>query len=994
MNDFERVKDALSIKAVIVNQTGMSMKGKHLSECPFCKGHDCFSIKEDEGFYKCFQCDEGGDVITFLEKHLAVDKSEALLQGAKIAGITLTPIESKKKKEELSVKDVIFLKAMKHYHGHLKENGGREYFEKRKHSFDLLDKMKVGWSDGKLFNVLLKDHSEEDLIASGLVRKKKGENGDGDKFYDLFPAGLAVFPHFNGKRVIHFTQKDPEKAKKHQLPAKYRSDWLFYNQTALYRHDELIVVEGENDLLSVMGSGVSYVIGIIGQVSDDQIKALKKHCAGKHLYLWFDNDEAGHKYVRKVCDALVNENIRIIVHDKGEDPDDFLQSLPTNKRRESVKNLKEESLTAVAWEIRLAGQIEGLDNRYKALKDREVFRVIADMVEIEQNIYFEKLQNLGFKESAILEELDSSQDLLQEIGQYNAVLVNPRDADPNKIASIIFKSFARAGRFFVDKAENVYLLYQHYIYTVAFNRPFNALIKKTTGYLPTKEPGRSVWESLASEAYNNGSRIDLASWSFTNRTINSIYLNLNSPNNVILKISEKSVDEIPNGLNDEGVLLKSSPRIMPLNYRPDCGIQEGFKKLHELLFDSMTCEVEQRYLILSWLIAGFLLELSPYTALMKFSGASSAGKTTAAKFMSILLFGTDHLGEFSTAAAYAEASSNPLVIIDNLESIDMNKGIAKFLLLSTTRGGKVKRTQGTESGTTEEQPRALVLITAIEPFLKAEMINRTFDVDFSLKYKRDDFIEDEIIRQLMKHRDLMLSAIVKFIHKEILPNLNERKEYMLILKKEYRGHSKDRTDEFLSLMMVILSHMLKYIPYYAESHPLHEIETGDKEIRKAWIAYQDSRARDTEVSSNSIIKLLDGIVKDYMQVMNEKDITPEPGEEFDQIYRYTHPEYMLEMVKTEPEIKTDPESGEPYTEYFVEFVATSGDVVQAFDRLARNYGFKNPYPTASILSARLRNDKVPMKKGGWVTLKKNNDPTYWRKVKGQRFYKFRKIVVR
>jgi DNA primase len=328
----------------------------------------------------------------------------------------------------------------------------------------------------------------------------------------------------------------------------------------------------------------------------------------------------------------------------------------------------------------------------------------------------------------------------------------------------------------------------------------------------------------------------------------------------------------------------------------------------------------------------------------------------------------------------------------------------KFLLLSATKGGKEKRTQGTESDTTEEQPKALVLITAIEPFTKPELINRTYDLEFSHKFKADDFVEDELIREIIKKRDVILSAILKFLQKEILPNFAKRKDYMTVLKKEYRGHSKARTDEFLALLMLLLEKTVKHIPYYDEDDPYYGAEDefgwGDGIIRKAWIEYQDAKARDTETSSNNIIKMLDGLVREYLL-----RAAGEHSKEGSQDHLGTseavgypiilfHPEYGLELEKGKPQVEVDRETGEEYTKTHIEFTASPGDIVAAFDRFCKNNGLRNPYGTASIFGERLKNDKTHLANGKWEIVTREGVEPYYKIVKGVRFWKFRKTLIR
>ena len=1005
MTDFERVKEKIDLLTIIENETGFTMKRSHLEECPFCGGHECFTVDREKGVYKCFQCPEAGDIFTFYEKYHNIDKAEALRRAAHAAGVELTEI--KRREIKLTTKERIFLEAAEYYHTQYKENGARAYFvEKRGHRESALEHMHVGWTNGALTDYLrTKGFTDADIKASGLAKERTINNQN--VLADLFFKGLAIFPHYDDGKVLHFTIKDPNKKYAYQLPNEARSrEWRFYNQAALAKYNEIILVEGENDVLSVMDASINHVMGLIGQPADYQIRALKQRCRGKHLYLWLDNDEdpdkpdtKGKGYIRKICRELRDEkfNVRIFVYpESSKDPDDYLRGFEGDKRKE-IKRLQAEAVDYITWEIGEIARLEGLDKRLMALKDRKIFTALTDMVEAERLAFMEKIERLGFTKSAIETQLELSLDLLVDLDEYFENLQNKRDSDPNRVAGIIYKHLNSQGQFFRDREGKVYLFYKHLIYEIGNNRPFNALMKKTTRLLPTKEPGRSVWESLASEAYNYGRQIDLSSWICTDRATDSIFVNLNSPNNVILKITAQGIEEIQNGLNKEGILLRSSRKILPLNYMPDVSIREGMSALKEHIFDNLPCEPEQRYLVLCWFITAFLLDYAPYMALMKFSGPTSSGKTTAAKLLSLLIYGNEHLGDPSTAAMYAVSSQNPLLIVDNLESEDITKSGLKFLLLSATKGGKEKRTAGTETDTTEEMPKALVLITAIEPFTKAELINRTYDVEYGNKWKGEDFIEDEVIRQIVKKRDLILSSIIRFISKEILPNLEKRRDFITILKKVHRGHSKNRTDEFLAMMMLILEKIVRYIPYFNEDDPEYgcenELGWGDELIRKAWIEYQDAKAKETETMSSNIVKLLDGLVKEYLMKMREVTET-EYSAEHGEVFVYTHPEYGLEIAKTRAEVKRDDTTGDDYTRTLLEFVAEPQSIVFAFDRFCKNNGLRNPYVNASVFGERLKNDRALLEKTGWELVARENVAPYFKVIRGRRFWKFRKTIIR
>ena len=992
-DDFSSIKERLDLLSIITQETGFKMNKHHLEECPFCHGHKCFSIKDSH--YKCFQCNTSGDVFTFLESFHKIDKSEALKKAAKLAGIEL---KSEKKPKDnsgvhLTIKETIFLAAAEHYHTNVSNNAGKSYLiEQRGHKKDVLDTMQVGWSLGDLTDHLRsKGFTDLQIKASGLAKEKEIQGNT--RLMDFFKKGLAIFPHYERGKVLHFTMKDPDKNLTYQLSNEARmKEWRFYNQGALSKFNEVIVVEGENDLLSVLDADVRNIIGLIGQPADYQIKSLKAYCAAKHLYLWLDNDEGGKGFIRKICAELNrSNNIRIIIFNEScKDPDEYLRKFQGDRRNE-IKRLQAEAIDFISWEILDIAKLETLELRLKALKDRKVFQAVSEMVEVEKFVYVEKLVALGFSQESIEEQIEVNQDLRHELAIYFE-RVPKKDADPNFVASIIYKHLSQTGRFFHDRMDDVYLLHQHRIYQIGNNRPFNALMKKSSGLLPTKEPGRSVWESLASEAYNAGRQIDLVSWIHTDRNTDTIYINLNSPNNTILKISKEGIYETPNGLNKEGVLLKSSRKILSVNFIPDTDIHEGMKALKEFIFDNLTCEKEQKYLILCWMMSAFLLDFAPYMGLMKFSGPTSSGKTTAARLISLLIYGNEHLGDPSAAAAYAVSAQNPLLIIDNLEQDDFTKSISKFLLLSATKGGKEKRTQGTDSETIQEQPKALVLITAIEPFVKAELINRTYDIDFSSQNKSEDFVEDEAIRAIIKKRNIIMSAILKFLQKDILANLQRRRDFITILKKEHKGHSKNRTDEFLATLMLMLEKLLKYIPYYEPDDFLYGTETGEKEIRTAWITYQDAKARETETSSNTIVKLLDGLMREY--IIRMKGIESVYDEVLKcEVSMYRHPDYLIEVVKTKAESLKDEQSGDIYMQSHIEFIATSSEIVFALDRFCKNNGIKNPYEKASVFGTRLNNSAEVLKKCEWQIIDKPGIEPYFKIIRGSRFFKFRKTLI-
>jgi len=1024
-DDFARVKEALSLKDVIMDATGFKVKGGHLEECPFCHKKKCFSIK---GLgYHCFKCDEAGDVIIFFEKYNNMTRGQALEKCAGLAGIELKKA-STSRAVEMTVKERIFRDAAAYYNEQAMSGPGRSYFiERRGHDERLLQDMQLGYADGRLKDHLLGlNYSIEDVVGVGLVQKVDKGNGKGPKvlYRDYFPKDVAIFPHFDARgRVLHFTQKDadpvrskdPDKKVRWQLKKEHTDrEWRFYNQKAM-KGDSVILVEGENDLLAIMSAGHRNVMAIIGQISDVQLKALQDNMKHKDLYLWLDNDgvfdkgaegsasekrgKGGRGFTEKICKALKSASygVRIIEHGgEAKDPDEHLRAISGNARQE-VQRLIEGAITYVGWQLRRVGEMQDPHEIVKALEDRKMFATLAAMPSINRFPYIEILKGMGLTEEMISEAMEVNRELreaLKAMGDLTKVNIH-------NVVSTIYEHFAANGKFFRDIKHNVYLLYQNHIYGIDNNTPFNALMARSGALLVNKAPGPQVWEGLRCKGFNEGTQIDIASWLATEDRRGCIYVNFNSPDNTILKISGAGIEEVPNGLNEDDVLLRASDKIRSMEFNQGVTIRDGLEVLRNLVLNNMTCDIEQRYLIICWMISAFLHDFMPYQALMKFSGESSSGKTTAAKLVSHVLYGQEVLGHVSSAAAFSMAAQNPLVILDNLEADNRGKAMQTFLLLASTGGTKDKRAGGTDSDTISEKPKSLVLITAIEPLEQAELINRTMDIEFRKSHRLDNFVESIVVRDIDKQRETIISAILKLLAADILPNMEEGiKENLKILKKVYRGHSKDRADEYLALLMLILEKILPHMPFRG----LDDFTTKPADIWAEWINYQNQQARDDEIQSNSILRMLDGLAAAYVHEMRDgkyEQYPEQPGLHLMKdvkVFRYRHKLYMLEAEKTEPKQVTTGRDGkpcDPYYRSYLSFTMPSSELVVAMSAWCKEKGLRNPYDNAGRFTKRFQNDRETLRRGGWeIEEKESLKGPYSKITGGTRFITIRKTLER
>src|SRR3989338_8833437 len=135
----------------------------------------------------------------------------------------------------------------------------------------------------------------------------------------------------------------------------------------------------------------------------------------------------------------------------------------------------------------------------------------------------------------------------------------------------------------------------------------------------------------------------------------------------ILKITSDSIVLIPNGRNDDKVMLNPSDRVQPFRYLDNVDPAQGWALFKELLFDAFPCAEADKALLSSLVPLVFLKDFCPARPLIRLSGSSDSGKTTAAKLIGHLIYGEDIAKTGTIASFYTDASRNPLAMLDNLE---------------------------------------------------------------------------------------------------------------------------------------------------------------------------------------------------------------------------------------------------------------------------------------------------------------------------------------
>ena len=237
-----------------------------------------------------------------------------------------------------------------------------DYLYKRGLKKNIIEEFKLGYVPWKnnLYEELLKKYSEEEINSTGLYYKSDKTN----KYIDRFNSRI-IFPVNNisgdtiafGGRII----RDSKLAKYINSPETefYKKGSMIYNlekaKELRSETDEVLIVEGYMDVVSVYASGIKNVIANSGTaLTEKQISLIWKFFHNPIICL--DGDESGQKAAFRIAERLfplINEQNKIYfsIMPDGKDPDDFIKQ----NGKEALINLlsKKQIIQSFIWNYHL-----------------------------------------------------------------------------------------------------------------------------------------------------------------------------------------------------------------------------------------------------------------------------------------------------------------------------------------------------------------------------------------------------------------------------------------------------------------------------------------------------------------------------------------------------------------------------------------------------------------------------------------------------------------
>lgn len=377
----ERVRMAVDIVDVVGSHLQLTPQGRaYVALCPW---HDdrkpSLQVNPQRQTWKCWVCDIGGDVFSYVMQRDGVDFFEALKILAEKAGIEIPTSGSTKVVPGSPEDKATLLAAMKFaanaYFEYLENGTGddvklaRDYLAQRGISEESRQRFQIGLSPNQ-WSWLLDEarrvgYNGDVMRGAGLAVARQGGSGH----YDMF-RGRLMFPILDlqdrpismGGRVIPGSDTDNPGAKyingpETRLFSKSRQLYgMNLARSSMQKSGEVLVMEGYTDVIAARQAGIEPVVAVLGTaLGEHHIEILKRFV--DRVVLVLDGDEAGRRRADQVLELFVGASVdlRIITLPGGADPADYVADFGA----ESLMQLSASAPDAL--DHKLATLIEGVD---------------------------------------------------------------------------------------------------------------------------------------------------------------------------------------------------------------------------------------------------------------------------------------------------------------------------------------------------------------------------------------------------------------------------------------------------------------------------------------------------------------------------------------------------------------------------------------------------------------------------------------------------------
>ena len=432
----------LKVSQVVGKYVNLKKRGKEfIGLSPFKNEKTpSFTINDEKGFYHCFSTGEHGNIFDFLMKTKSFSFGEAVKSLAHEAGMPIYKFSTYDTKKEKRFE--VYKKILKDYSFEAianlfnKENSEiLNYLLKRGLKKNIIEEFEVGYVESKssLFQKFSSKYETNDLLASGLFNQSEKNKNIFERFKSriTFPIkNLSNDTIAFGGRVL-----DSSKFAKYINSPEtefYKKGRVLFNLNKAkdFRHknNEVIIVEGYMDVLSLSNHGVKNVISNSGTaLTDGQIDLIWKFFSDPNICL--DGDQSGKSAALRIAEKLIpsiseNKKIYFTTLPGGYDPDDFINKTGRESFTKFTKNKK--IISDFIWESYF-NELNSFDPMSLTNFEKKVRNV------------FQTIKDSTVKKYVIEEFINKIKDLTPNQKNYNYQRFKKRNTKVLRETSQIFK---------------------------------------------------------------------------------------------------------------------------------------------------------------------------------------------------------------------------------------------------------------------------------------------------------------------------------------------------------------------------------------------------------------------------------------------------------------------------------------------------------------------------------------------------------------------------
>jgi DNA primase len=310
-----RIDEVVGEYVALRTSGGSSLSGL----CPF---HDekspSFSVTPSRGLFYCFGCQEGGDVIRFLEKIDNLSFTEAVERLAARYGVQLRYEDAGSgvgRERAPKTRYVEANRAAQEFYAEqlassAEAESGRAFLRERGFDQAAAERFGVGYApkgwDSLTKHLRGRGFGDTELLAAGLLSQRAGGGA-----YDRF-RGRLVWPIHSpagdvigfGARRLYEDDTGPKYLNTPETPVYRKSEVLFGLDLArrdIGRLQQAVVVEGYTDVMACHLSGVGTAVATCGtSFGEDHVRVLRRLLMDRNelrgeVVFTFDGDAAGRK---------------------------------------------------------------------------------------------------------------------------------------------------------------------------------------------------------------------------------------------------------------------------------------------------------------------------------------------------------------------------------------------------------------------------------------------------------------------------------------------------------------------------------------------------------------------------------------------------------------------------------------------------------------------------------------------------------------------------